>query len=88
MEQTERTDSFDDSSITTQITSIESAILDLLQRHPGLADPVIDITQLQEQCLGLGISLEDFSHGFVQLLTHRLIEPHGEFRYVLAAEKG
>ena len=73
-------------SNNTQGTAVEHNILEILHDHPGLANPIIDISLLQEKCLDKGISIQEFSYAFVQLLTRRLIEPHGEFRYVLSPE--
>ena len=70
----------------SQDTAVERRILEILQIYPGLADPIIDISLLQEKCLDKGISIQEFSYAFVRMLTRRLIEPHGEFRFVLSSE--
>jgi len=75
-----------DCLINSQDTTTERRILEILQVYPSLADPIIDISLLQEKCLDKGISIQEFSYAFVQMLTRRLIEPHGEFRFVLSSE--
>ncbi|HEX9080204.1 MAG TPA: hypothetical protein VF795_11475 [Desulfuromonadaceae bacterium] len=69
-----------------QLSVIESTILSMLQHHTYLAGQIIDIPRLQEECEDGGLSTTEFSHGFVSLLTRRLVEPRGEFTFSLSAE--
>jgi len=69
-----------------QLTSIESTILTMLQTHTHLAGQIIDIPRLQDECQGCGLSATEFSHGFVRLLTRRLLEPRGDFTFTLSTE--
>ena len=71
---------------TLMLSPAEIAILALLQTHAYLAEPVIDIVSLQNECMCKDISSADFYQGFLRLLARRLIEPHGEMRYTLSAD--
>lgn len=68
-----------------QLTVVESAILALLQTR-GYRDRIINVLRLQEECQAGGLSAQEFSHGFVRLLTRRLLEPRGDFTFALSAE--
>lgn len=72
-------------NIDPQLSSVESTILALLQNHAVSADRIIDVPRLQKECLECGLSTQQFSHGFVRLLTRRLLEPRGDFTFSLAA---
>ena len=69
-----------------QLTSIESTILAMLEHHKHLANQIIDIPRLQDECQNGGLTATEFSHGFVRLLTRRLLEPRGDFTFSLSAE--
>jgi hypothetical protein len=73
-------------NIDPQLTSIESTIMGLLRSHAHHADQIIDIPRLQDECLRDGLTATEFSHGFVRLLTRRLLEPRGDFTFTLSAE--
>lgn len=72
--------------VDPQLTSIESTILAMLQTHTHLPDQTIDIPLLQDECLESGLTASEFSHGFVRLLTRRLLEPRGDFTFGLSDE--
>lgn len=72
--------------IDVPLTSIESTILATLQHHTHLAGQIIDVPRLQEECADSGLTATEFSHGFVRLLTRRLLEPRGDFTFSLSAE--
>ena len=86
MGEAERDCSLSDLIIDVPISSGESTILGMLRDHTFLTNQVIDIPSLQETCLRQGFTLKEFSHSFVMLLSRRLIEPYGDFRYALSAE--
>ena len=69
-----------------QLSRVESTILTLLHTHAHLANMVIDVPRLQEDCRASGLSSQEFSHGFVRLLSRRLLEPRGEFTFSLSAK--
>ena len=69
-----------------QLTPVEMTILAMLQDHTYLADQVVDIPRLQEECQGTGMTATEFSHGFIRLLCNRLLEPQGEFSFTLSSE--
>jgi hypothetical protein len=75
-----------DLNIGPQLTSVESTILMLLQNHDLQPDRIIDVPRLQEECLANGLSPQEFSYGFVRLLTRRLLEPRGNFTFSLSAD--
>ena len=86
MEQGNGNHSAQGSHVDLQLSSVENAILVLLRSHLQHADQIIDIPRLQEECLRGGLSATQFSHGFVRLLTRRLLEPRGDFTFSLSAE--
>ena len=86
MEQGNVVHTVQDSKADLQLSSVESAILALLRTHVHQADQIIDIPRLQEDCLRDGLTATQFSHGFVRLLTRRLLEPRGDFTFSLSAE--
>ena len=69
-----------------KLTAIESTILAMLKNHIHLAGQIIDIPRLQDECKERGLSANEFSHGFVRLLTRRLLEPRGDFTFSLSTE--
>jgi len=68
------------------LTAIEITILAMLQHHTHRAGQIIDIPRLQDECEDNGLSVSEFSHGFVRLLTRHLLEPHGDFTFSLSDE--
>ena len=77
-----------DLKISPQLNPVESAILRLLRTyHRRKEDRIIDVPRLQEECRRNGLTASEFSQGFIQLLVRRLLEPCGDFTYILAAEK-
>lgn len=68
-----------------QLSVVESTILALLQTH-DYRDRIISVPRLQEECQASGLSSQEFSYGFVRLLTRRLLEPRGDFTFALSAE--
>ena len=86
MEQQESNSRLRDLDADPPLTSIESTILAMLQTHTHLTGQIIDIPRLQEECQGVGLTANEFSHGFVRLLTRRLLEPCGDFTFSLSAE--
>ncbi len=86
MERQEANSRLQGSDVDPQLTSIESTILAMLQHHAHLADQIIDIPRLQDECQDGGLTATEFSHGFVRLLTRRLLEPRGDFTFSLSAE--
>jgi len=73
-------------NIDPQLTPVESTILALLQNHSLPVDRIIDVPRLQKECLERGLSTQEFSYGFVRLLTRRLLEPRGDFTFSLSAD--
>lgn len=72
-------------NIDPGLTPVEVSILSLLQTDALLTDPVIDIVLLQERIIRCdNFTLGEFCRGFMGLLARRLLEPHGEFRFVLS----
>lgn len=85
---TERGDMFlaEGWNIDTQQTRIEHTILMLLQSSHHLPNRVIDLPRLQSDCLHRGYSSQEFSYGFVRLLSRQLLVSCGDFVYCLSAE--
>ncbi|HEY3309501.1 MAG TPA: hypothetical protein VGJ93_13690 [Desulfuromonadaceae bacterium] len=70
----------------SRLDETQIAILDTLRAgHPE--DQIIDVPRLQMECQANGLSPRRFSHGFVRLLLHGLLEPRGEFAYVFSKER-
>ncbi len=65
---------------------VEQAILALLLSPDYRDDVFIDLTRLQHDCQRQGYSRQEFSYGFVRLLSRHLLVPCGEFAYCLAEE--
>ena len=86
MEQGNSDHSVQDPDTELQLSSVENAIMALLRCHIQQADQIIDIPRLQDECLRDGLTATQFSHGFVRLLTRRLLEPRGDFTFSLSAE--
>jgi hypothetical protein len=67
-----------------QLSQVENTILTLLNTRAHQANTIIDVPKLQEDCLARGLTSQEFSHGFVRLLSRRLLEPRGEFTFILS----
>lgn len=74
-----------DLKLTPQLNPVENTIMSLLRANYQEKDRVIDVPSLQDECLSKGLSPQEFSQGFVRLLIRRLLEPCGDFTYVLAS---
>lgn len=85
MEQNEHYRRLQELNSDPQLSQVEHTILTLLHTHAHLANMIIDVPRLQEDCLASGLSSQEFSHGFVRLLSRRLLEPRGEFAFTLSA---
>lgn len=44
------------------------------------------MSRLHEKCQASGLTSQDFSYGFVRLLTRRLLEPRGDLTFGLSAD--
>jgi len=76
----------DEWRVDTRQTSIENTIIMLLQSSSYRVDRVIDLPRLQKDCLRRGFSSQEFSYGFVRLLSQQLLISCGDFVYCLSAE--
>jgi len=85
MEQEERERTSGAMNFDPKLTPVESTILSLLQNHTLSVDRIIDVPRLQKECLDCGLSTQEFSYGFIRLLTRRLLEPRGDFTFSLSA---
>ncbi len=86
MEQKNSDQNVQGSNVDLQLSSVENTILVLLRSHVHHTDQIIDIPRLQDECLRDGLTATQFSHGFVRLLTRRLLEPRGDFTFSLSEE--